>query len=99
MKVFYQLTNLIVLLLILLVNDNIVAGADQDTTSSHYWCQLGTSYGSLVIPIWIPGYRGQFAIGNVEIDGGTEGDNIFDRIFTRDYAQEFYFMGQYKYPK
>ena len=63
---------MILLILLLSVDSKISAGVNNDTTSSHYWSQLGSSYVSAVIPVWIPRYRGQFAIGDVEIEGECE---------------------------
>jgi hypothetical protein len=52
----------------------------------------------LVVPVWIPGYRGQFSIGGVEIGGGEDEDNeIFDQIFSSEGSISFYFMGEFSY--
>lgn len=87
----------IIIIITLLGNDPVSSGTNQDTTANHYWSMLETSYWSVTIPVWIPGYRGQFAIGDVVIEGDTKGDNIFDRLFNRDYVLEFYFVGRVQY--
>jgi len=39
---------------------------------------------SITLPIWIPGFRGQIAIGDVDLSAETDGDTIIDRRFNSD---------------
>ena len=52
---------------------------------------------TLGIPLWVPGYHGQFTVGGVEIDGESEGENIFDRLFSSELGLDFYLVGLVNY--
>ena len=44
------------------------------------------------IPLWIPGYRGQFTVGGVEVGGESGGYGFFDRLFSSDLSLEYYLV-------
>lgn len=50
------------------------------------------------IPIWIPLFSGQFAIGDVVIEGEPEsGDSILDKVINKNFGIEFYLVGEINY--
>ena len=49
------------------------------------------------IPLWVPGYAGQFAVGGVEVGGESEGESIFDRLFSSEFSLDFYLVGSVNY--
>ncbi|NOQ97136.1 MAG: hypothetical protein GQ561_03150 [Calditrichae bacterium] len=51
----------------------------------------------LGIPLWIPGYTGQFAVGGVEVGGESDGNNFIDRLFSSELSLDFYFVGSVTY--
>lgn len=63
----------------------------------------------LTIPIWVPGFRGDFAYGDISLEGedGTDpsdptdppsgGGNIFSRLFNSSSFLKFFFMGRVAY--
>jgi hypothetical protein len=50
------------------------------------------------IPVWIPGYSGQFAYGDVDVDGSGDDDGFghdwFGQLFDADAGLEFFFLGR-----
>jgi len=66
----------------------------------------------LTIPVWVPGFRGNFAYGDISLEGedGTDpgdpgdptdppecGGNIFSRLFNSSSFLKFFFMGRVAY--
>jgi hypothetical protein len=63
----------------------------------------------LTIPVWIPGFRGNFTYGDISLEGedGTDpgdptdppegGGNIFSRLFNSSSFLKFFFMGRVAY--
>ncbi len=55
---------------------------------------------TLTIPVWIPGYTGQFAIGDIDVDGGGDGGDgsgggeWFGQFFDASGKLEFFFLGR-----
>jgi hypothetical protein len=50
--------------------------------------------------LWIPGYRGQFAVGDIEVDGESSGGSgFFDRFFDNELKLNFFFMGAFSYER
>ena len=47
---------------------------------------------TISVPVWIPGYKGQFTVGGVEVGGEPDGD-FWDRLFTSELRLDFYFVG------
>jgi hypothetical protein len=53
---------------------------------------------TITIPVWVPGYRGQFAIGEIDVDGESSGGSgFFDRFFDNKLKINFFFMGAFTY--
>jgi hypothetical protein len=52
---------------------------------------------TITIPLWIPGYRGQFAIGDLEVGGESPGGLGVGRLFASDVKINFFFMGSFAY--
>ena len=52
---------------------------------------------TITIPLWIPGYRGQFAIGDIEVGGGSPAGPGLGRLFDSDVHINFFFMGAVAY--
>ena len=44
------------------------------------------------LPVWIPGYTGQFTVGGIEVGGEPDGD-FWDRLFSSETRLDFYFVG------
>jgi hypothetical protein len=54
----------------------------------------------ITIPLWLPGYRGEFAIGDIEIDGESSGGSGFlSRFFDSKWRLNFFFMGAFSYQR
>ena len=59
---------------------------------------LETGNWTLTLPLWIPGYRGSFAVGEIDVDGESDGGpGFFDRLFENKLSLNFFFMGSAKY--
>lgn len=67
---------------------------------------------TIEIPVWIPGFRGEFAYGDINIegeDGGDPGDpedpgdddgrDILSRLFTKNWYLKFFLMTRVAYEK
>lgn len=67
---------------------------------------------TIEIPIWVPGFAGDFAYGDIELegeDGGDPGDpedpdddidrDILSRLFTKDWYLKFFYLGRFGYEK
>ena len=55
---------------------------------------------TIIIPLWVPGYRGQFAVGDVEVDGESSGGSgFFDRLFDNELRLNFFFIGAFSYER
>ncbi len=54
---------------------------------------------TITIPLWVPGYRGQFAIGDVEVDGESSGGSGLGRLFDNEVKLNFFFMGSFSYER
>jgi hypothetical protein len=52
---------------------------------------------TITIPLWIPGYRGQFTIGDIEVGGGSPAGPGLGRLFASDVQIRFFFMGSVAY--
>jgi len=53
---------------------------------------------TITIPLWVPGYQGQFAVGDIEVDGTTSGGPGFlERLFESELQLNFFFMGAFSY--
>ena len=52
---------------------------------------------TISVPVWVPGYRGRFTVGGVEVGGEPDGNNFFDRLFSSDLSLDFYFVGLVNY--
>jgi len=80
-----------------------VAGVPGDDPESVGDEPFRQSNWTVTIPLWIPGYRGQFAIGDVDVDGepgdgeGGGEDSIFWRMFYPQAKLEFFFSGEVTY--
>jgi len=61
--------------------------------------QAGRNW-TIAIPVWIPGYRGEFAVGGITVDGESSGGSgIFDRLFDTNISLNFFFMGGASYER
>jgi hypothetical protein len=55
---------------------------------------------SITIPVWVPGYRGEFAIGEIDVGGESSGGSgFFDRFFDTKLKINFFFMGAFAYER
>ena len=52
---------------------------------------------TIIIPVWIPGYRGQFAIGDLEVGGDSPGGPEFGRLFDSEASINYFYMGSIAY--
>lgn len=52
---------------------------------------------TITVPLWIPGYRGQFAIGDIEVGGESSGGSGLGRLFASDVQLNFFYMGSLAY--
>jgi hypothetical protein len=48
------------------------------------------------LPVWIPGYSGQFTVGGIEVGGEPDGD-FWERLFSSETRLDFYFVGLINY--
>ncbi len=66
-----------------------------EASSSEEALQAGREW-TIMIPLWIPGYRGQFAVGDIDVDGESEGGSdwgFLERLFDSKIKLNFAFMG------
>jgi hypothetical protein len=54
---------------------------------------------TITIPLWIPGYAGQFAVGDIEVGGESSGGSGFGRLFDNEVKLNFFFMGSFAYER
>jgi len=55
---------------------------------------------TITIPLWVPGYAGQFAVGEVEVEGESSGGSgFFERFFDNEVKLNFFFMGAFSYER
>ena len=52
---------------------------------------------TITIPLWLPGFRGQFTIGDLEVGGGSPGGPEFGRLFANDVKLNLFYMGAVAY--
>jgi hypothetical protein len=83
----------IALLLLLCADAKSIAGVDKGHKSDRK-----TRVG-LALPLWIPGYTGQFTLGDISVDGGTEGDGDggggwLGQFFDSHGGLEYFFLGR-----
>lgn len=52
---------------------------------------------TISVPVWIPGYRGQFTVGGIEVGGEPEDDSFYNRLFSSKLGLDFYFVGMVNY--
>ena len=101
-------------LLILFNTLLVVIASAQDTSTAEFNYEEGSFLNrdknwELTIPIWIPGFRGSYAYGDVSLEGedGTDpgdptdppigGGNILSRLFNSSSFLKFFFMGKVSY--
>ncbi len=52
----------------------------------------------LTLPLWIPGYAGQFTLGDISVDGGGDGDGggggWLGQLFNSSGGLEYFFLGR-----
>jgi hypothetical protein len=48
---------------------------------------------NLEIPLWIPGFKGSFSIGDITIEGEGQNEDILSKLFDSDIQLEYYFVG------
>jgi len=92
----------------------VVIASAQDTSSTEASYDEGSflnrdKHWKLTVPIWIPGFRGDFTYGDISLEGedGTDpgdptdppegGGNIFSRLFNSSSFLKFFFMGRVAY--
>jgi hypothetical protein len=66
-----------------------------EALSSEEALQAGREW-TITLPLWIPGYRGQFAVGDIDVDGesgGGSGWGFLERLFDNKVKLNFAFMG------
>jgi len=54
---------------------------------------------SFTIPLWVPGYRGEFAVGDIDVDGESSGGWGPGRFFDNELSLNFFFMGGFAYER
>jgi len=52
---------------------------------------------TIAIPLWVPGYAGTFAIGDVEVEGESSGGSGLGRFLENEFKLRFAFMGAFSY--
>jgi hypothetical protein len=54
---------------------------------------------TITIPLWLPGFDGRFAIGDLEVGGGSPGGPEFGRLFANDVKLNLFYMGSLAYER
>ncbi len=67
----------------------------KDVSESYYLNNLDRKW-MLELPLWVPGFRGQFAFGDISMSSTEESDDERER-FTSELGLEFYFVGRAQY--
>jgi hypothetical protein len=77
--------------------DTVETGAPEGNDSGRY-----TRF-HIALPLWVPGYSGQFAIGDVTVDGGGDGGDDggggpvwLGQLFGSEGKLEFFFLGRFR---
>jgi len=71
------------------------AAQSGEASSSDEALKAGRDW-TITLPLWIPGYRGQFAVGDIDVDGesgGGSGWGFMERLFDNKVKLNFAFMG------
>ncbi|MCF6341902.1 MAG: hypothetical protein L3J31_03755 [Bacteroidales bacterium] len=94
------------------------AGFSQDTLTKKQWRKQQKSFlipgrpWTIEAPLWVPGFAGSFAYGDIDIEGedGADPENpieppggdlgkIISRLFTKDWYLKFFFLTKVSYEK
>ena len=62
-----------------------------------YWVNHDDRKWHASIPIWVPGFRGDFAFGDLEVSTSQSGDDKSNTRFENELGIEFYFVGSLSY--
>lgn len=46
------------------------------------------------LPIWVPGFKGRFSVGDITIEGEGQNDNLINQFFNSRTGIDFYFVGK-----
>jgi hypothetical protein len=98
----FFLRKLILLLIISLIaqHRSVPAAAqsgEEDSTDAAWRAERNWT---IAIPLWLPGYRGEFAIGSITVDGessGGSGEGFLGRLFDNEIKLNFFFTGSVAY--
>jgi hypothetical protein len=77
------------------------------STASYAQDSVGTDFHAttpwtITAPLWVPGFSGQFVIGDLDVEGEPEdgeppGTGIFKRLFGSNTSLEYFFVGRVRY--
>ena len=75
-----------------------VASVPQDSVATDFHA---TTPWTITVPLWVPGFKGQFVIGDVEMEGepedGEPGSGIFKKLFGSSIGIDYFFVGRVRY--
>ena len=112
------MSKLLSIILVLLIAIPAILGA-QDTLSKKETRKLQANYlvqnrpWTIEIPLWVPGYAGEFAYGDISVEGdedwepvnpiepppGWDFGKIFKRVFSDNWYLKFFFLTKLAYEK
>ena len=91
--------SLIIIVSLLLFGRSAALAASPDSSDAPL--QEGRNW-TITIPVWVPGYRGEFAVGDIDVDGessGGAGGGFLGRFFDSKLKLNFFFMGAFAYER
>lgn len=66
----------------------------------HYFYEDSTRW-EVGLPLWVPGFKGAFTLGDITIGGGDNegngGDGFFSQIFDSELGLDYYLVGEVRY--
>ena len=81
-------------LLIVFILSQMVVGANAQNANDEKYYNLSDRKWLVELPLWVPGFRGQLAYGDLDLSSsGTGNEKEFDRISNKT-GIEFYFVGR-----
>lgn len=83
----------VVVFVLMLVTINSICYAQLETDSINMPSKQDKLEFNLEIPIWIPGFRGRFSIGDITIEGEGQNEDILSNLFNSNIGLDYYFVG------